>query len=307
MWINKAPANIALIKYMGKSENNIPYNVSLSYTTHRFITEISLEEHPDEDVFINDLQLNSVEIERFLKHLTYIKEVSDFHGFFKVKSKNNFPRSAGIASSASSFAALTKCAFKAINTIQKKPSASIEEMSAVSRVGSGSSCRSFFSPWCVWKDNYAKKIDIPIDNLLHDIVLINREIKTVSSSDAHKRVFSSLLMNGRKKRAELRFHKLLDAFKNDNWSDVYQICWEEFFDMHALFETSRPHFGYITDKTMYALSKIRNFWKIHNNGPIATIDAGANIHLLWKKEAEQLRHIFKEEIISLSLSDIAFL
>jgi diphosphomevalonate decarboxylase len=51
--------------------------------------------------------------------------------------------------------------------------------------------------------------------------------------------------------------------------------------MHALFETSDPHFGYISTATLQKLREIENLWKENNDGPIVTIDAGSNIHLLW--------------------------
>ena len=44
-WLATAPANIALIKYMGKldSNNNLPSNASLSYTLKNLVTKVSLE------------------------------------------------------------------------------------------------------------------------------------------------------------------------------------------------------------------------------------------------------------------------
>lgn len=295
MWIAKAPSNIALIKYMGKQENNIPCNVSLSYTLDNFFTEVqlNLNEKSAADNFINDI-LSENEKNRFLNHLRYIKNLLNFNGFFCVRSVNSFPKSAGIASSASSFAALTMCAFKAISNIKGIKMPSQEYMSSVSRIGSGSSCRSFFSPWCVWKEEEAKKINFPVE-VEHQLILVNSEKKDISSSEAHRRVQTSLLMQNRPQRAEFRFEKLISAFENKKWDEAYQVCWEEFQDMHALFETSFPHFGYILPETLDALIKIRKFWKDHNDGPIVTLDAGPNIHLLWKKENKELQKSFYEE------------
>ncbi len=283
MWVSKAPSNIALIKYMGKKENNIPCNVSLSYTLEEFFTEVTLEQtHNNCDQFITN-ELSESEKAKFLNHLKYIKDICKFCGFFAVTSKNSFPKSVGIASSASSFAALTMCAFKAISDIQGSNIPSFEYMSTVSRRGSGSSCRSFFSPWCIWKSDKAEKIDIPIE-IKHEIILISKDKKEISSSEAHKRVQTSMLIEGREKRAEKRCRSLISAFRNGEWNKAYQICWEEFWDMHALFETSDPSFGYFLPETLNVLLKIRKFWKKYGDGPIVTIDAGPNIHLLWRKE-----------------------
>ena len=295
-WAATAPSNIALIKYMGKEDGNIPTNISLSYSLDRFTTEVRLElnNETDADVFVNQENLLPEECQRFLEHLAYIKELCNFCGNFTVKSKNNFPHSAGIASSASSFAALTLCAFDAISEIKNAPSPTVDFMSSVSRKASGSSCRSFFFPWCVWDENSARKIDLPNCKILrHDLILINSEKKEISSSDAHKLIRTSLLADGRKERAENRFYRLISALNADNWQAAYQICWEEFSDMHAMFETSSPHFGYMHPETTRALVEIRRFWKTHNDGPIVTIDAGPNVHLLWREDSEDLRREFK--------------
>jgi diphosphomevalonate decarboxylase len=293
MWICKAPSNIALIKYMGKLENNIPCNVSLSYTLKKFQTEVSLKICDKRDIFADEMHLGSEAAARFLHHLARIKKITACHEFFEIKSKNNFPHSAGIASSASSFAALTICAFKAICEIKNLPMPSLEEMSQISREASGSSCRSFFSPWCRWEGKSTEKIDIKINNLSHDLVLVSKKSKEISSGNAHRLVKSSLLFEGRPKRASLRFEKLVDALNSDKWSDAYQLCWEEFWDMHALFETSNPHFGYINSATIAILSQIREYWKNYNDGPIVTIDAGSNVHLLWRLDQITLRNKLK--------------
>jgi diphosphomevalonate decarboxylase len=290
---------------MGKKEGNIPVNASLSYTLHRFITNVSLEICAENDLFVNSMGLTEKEINRFLSHLNYIRQLTDFKGFFRITSKNNFPYSAGIASSASSFAALTICAFKAISDIKNISCPSQEYMSAVSKNGSGSSCRSFFSPWCLWRGKIAAKINIKINELSHDIILVKKELKKISSSEAHRLVQTSMLMKGRNERAEMRLEQLISALNNDKWDAAYQICWEEFFDMHALFETSSPHFGYITADTMLVLSEVRKFWKMHNDGPLVTIDAGPNVHLLWKNE--NLRTLFKKTLPYNIFSEISLL
>lgn len=288
MWEAKAPANIALIKYMGKEEANIPVNVSLSYTLHNFISEVSLKLCTGCDSFENSEFARGLSFTRFIGHLQYIKYRTNCKEHFTISSKNNFPHSAGIASSASSFAALTICAYKAISEIQNIPMPTSEELSEISRLASGSSCRSFFSPWCVWRGTHAKKADIKIQNLLHDLILINASPKDIPSSKAHELIKTSLLFEDRAKRAEMRYEKLLEALEN-NWEQAYQICWAEFSDMHAMFQTSNPHFSYIKSETLTALDLIQNFWAENNDGPIVTIDAGPNIHLLWREDQAPIR------------------
>lgn len=303
IWKVRAPSNIALIKYMGKSDGNVPCNTSLSYALEGLYTEVTLrliekreeaseenrtgtEEKEKSADFFENSSLSEPEVERFLKHLRYVKKLTNFGGQFYVVSRNSFPMSAGIASSASSFAALTMCAFKAISDIRGIQMPSKEFMGDVSRVGSGSSCRSFFSPWCIWRvENGAsviEKVDIPLE-LDHRLILVDTKAKEVLSSEAHRRVQTSLLMERRAERAEMRCEKLIAALRDVNWQEAYQICWEDFWDMHALFETSNPAFGYMLPKTLEVLRKVRSFWKEKGDGPIATVDAGPNVHLLWRK------------------------
>jgi diphosphomevalonate decarboxylase len=171
-------------------------------------------------------------------------------------------------------------------------------MSAISGKASGASRRSFFSPWSVWDDDGARGIDIKIRELNHDITLIDKSPKKVSSSEAHKFVESSPLFAERPRRAEKRFVDLLDAFNGDRWNDVCQICWEEFCDMHAMFETSSPSFGYIQPKTRFVLDEVEKFRKANGDGPIATLDAGPNVHFLWRKDQDELRNELKSAILS---------
>ncbi|MBY0378012.1 MAG: diphosphomevalonate decarboxylase, partial [Gammaproteobacteria bacterium] len=161
-WFAQAPANIALIKYMGKKDkdNNIPDNPSLSYTLNNLLSSVELESYtgkkdlwePLDTPGAGSFTLSIPGQQRFLQHLARIKAYFQFTGSFILRSTNNFPQSSGLASSASSFAALTKCAVLAISELRSQPLLSIEEQALLSMQGSGSSCRSFFSPWALWQD-----------------------------------------------------------------------------------------------------------------------------------------------------------
>lgn len=94
-----------------------------------------------------------------------------------MQSCNNFPHSSGMASSASSFAALTRCAAIALSELTNKPIPSVDEQAQLSRLGSGSSCRSFYSPWALWEDNEVKEIDLPYKELIYQGVIISNKKK----------------------------------------------------------------------------------------------------------------------------------
>lgn len=298
IWKAAAPSNIALIKYMGKLDftKNIPSNSSLSYTLQDLKTFVEIERtDATEDQWLPLVQMgclspifSSQGQQRFLTFFKKLKDVYHVKENFIIKSANNFPSDSGMASSASSFAALTMAASDAFESLGYK-NRSGQKLYQLSREGSGSSCRSFFSPWAVWKGIEVFKPEIKIQKLLHDVVLVDAKIKEVSSGEAHKRVETSPHNKGRAERAEARLKDLIAAFNEDNWKGAYNIVWDEFMDMHDLFETSEPLFCYRTAKSYSALQMIREFWQGKNDGPLVTMDAGPNIHLLWREDQQLLR------------------
>ena len=306
-WFAQAPSNIALIKYMGKKStgNNIPINPSLSYTLNNLVSSVMLEKLAGKKDFWEPLDapgalpfdLSSEAIDRFLQHLARIKTDYKYTGGFMVRSSSNFPHNCGLASSASSFAALTKCAVLALSELTSKPLLSIEEQANLSRKGSGSSCRSFFSPWALWEEESVKAIDLPYNQLIHQVIVISSHAKEVSSSDAHERIKSSLLYPARSNRAKENLKLLLNAFAVRNWGDAFQVCWREFQDLHQLFTTCSQSFTYMTDQTKLALQTLQDFWLREGDGPLVTMDAGPNIHLLYRSDQEEMAHKFKQDYL----------
>lgn len=301
-----APSNIALIKYMGKlnPDSNQPTNSSLSLTLNdlRTVVRLSYREDLKSDQWqpltgdgFSRLNLSEKSQGRFLKHLAYLKKVHQFQGNFLVESGNNFPSDCGLASSASSFAALTMAATEALNTLKKNQDIQTPlEVAELSRVGSGSSCRSFFGPWALWFSEGVRPLEFPLGAVLHQVVIVEDAIKSVSSSEAHKRVTTSELFEGRPERAEKRLAELLEAFKAGDWNRAYEISWAEFWDMHALFETSKPPFGYMTAGTLKVLRYLQDLWSNEKDGPIVTMDAGANVHLIYRNDQQDLAKRIKE-------------
>ena len=79
-------------------------------------------------------------------------------------------------------------------------------------------------------------------------------------------------------------NEFLKSTKNLDWRNLFDLAWAEFWDMHSLFETATPAFGYFTADTMAVLQTSRDYWKRHGDGPLVTMDAGPNVHLLWRKD-----------------------
>lgn len=332
-WRAQRPANIALIKYMGKRTDtpdawqNQPCNPSLSYTLDRCRSEVILvRNQADQDRlfpphnttacrpmpspsagFLPPL-FTRASRQRFLSHLKFIKTHFQAHHLcFDIYTYNNFPLSCGIASSASSFAALTDCAVRAIQeTLQETLSAmqapqapaapqphhatSPRRLSQLSQCGSGSSCRSFFSPWALWEQHGAAPLrDIsPLPVLQHRCILVDTRPKLVSSSQAHQRVKTSPHFAGRIQRARGRLYALLHSLQTQNWSDGFAIIWEEFQDMHALFRTASPYFDYITPQTQQLLDQLQQQWQRQGDGPWVTLDAGPNIHCFFRETQQAM-------------------
>ena len=307
-WFAQAPANIALIKYMGKKdpEKNIPGNASLSYTLDKLLTNVMLEEHSGtkdiwEPLTIPGAQpftLPTAAQERFIQHLAMLKAYFNYSGSFVVRSSNNFPHSSGLASSASSFAALTKCTALALSELTHCPLPSIETQAALSRQGSGSSCRSFFSPWALWDDQTVSAIQLPYMQLFHEVIIISQDEKKVSSSAAHQRILTSPHYATRSDRASQNLKLLLTAFTAKDWTAAYQICWHEFQDMHHLFSTCDQPFSYMTEKSNAALSSVQDLWQRNGDGPIVTMDAGPNIHLLYRMDQGEMAMQFKKDYLT---------
>lgn len=295
-WEASAPANIALIKYMGKTAEGQPVNSSLSYTLPHLTTTVTLirKDHGEDEwgAEEGDFVLNEAEQARFLAHLKRVKEHFKCEQAFKVRSKNSFPSHCGLASSAASFAALTRCVVAAVTELLPRADAhklTRRQLSDLSRQGSGSSCRSFFDQWALWSpEDGVEAIALPYPELQHYAAVVSTQPKPVSSSEAHQRVQNSLLFTGRPERAERRLQSLIYHLHKQDWQGAFEVVWQEYWDMHALFETSQPNFGYMQAGTLSVLQLVRDCWAAKQDGPLVTLDAGANVHVLFRPDQEKL-------------------
>ena len=296
-WSVEAPSNVALIKYMGKrDQENHPINSSLSYTLNRFKSLVEIEKKSQAPDIWEPMEgspiLSECGREKFLNHWKRLKGRLGIEGSFKIRSSNNFPSDCGMASSASSFAALTLCAHKV-----NPGDVCQETLAQWSAKGSGSSCRSFFSSWVKWDEKGGVcSVDLPYKNLLYNVVVVSTLRKEVSSSQAHLNVKTSFLSEGRSSRAKRRLEDLVDAFLSRDWERAFEISWAEFWDMHALFETSCPSFGYMSLESLDVLNTVRKFWKENKDGPLVTMDAGPNVYLLYRQDQEKAQTQLKKQL-----------
>lgn len=287
---------------MGKADvsQNKPINSSLSYCLQKLRTYVRIQQNPnlmqDQWTCYNREDLRPLELSekgrtRYLAYFQELKKEFKISGFFDIQSANNFPSDCGLASSASSFAALTLTAHEWMikNSAGQPMPYRAKELARISQKGSGSSCRSFFDNWALWNQTgSAEGIEFPYKSLRHQVILCDETVKSISSSEAHLKVSSSDLFKGRADRAEERLQYLVQALRDKNWEKAYLISWNEFWDMHALFHTSNPPFMYMTGQGTEALKWLNQLWNERKDGPLITMDAGSNVHLLYKEDQEDL-------------------
>lgn len=322
----RAPSNIALMKYMGKKETagNVPDNPSLSMTLNNLCTyvNVDLQESAsgqfrvrqgfDETKGVDPSRLQIPElkgpgIEKMERHWkrtteaapTILKEAglafrTNGPASAVLQTANTFPMGSGIASSASSFAAMTlaglaACAADPIKLKEFWNGTSSSDAAArtamkracarISRQGSGSSCRSFEGPFVEWSEESAQAVQTAMPEMSHFVIAVSRTEKKISSSQAHQLVKTSPLWNGRVERVTERFHALRAALSIGDIAEVSRLSWTEMWEMHSLFHTASPAFSYWEPGTIHAL---RSFAEdvLSDHPPIVTLDAGPNVHVL---------------------------
>ena len=291
---------------------NQSLNPSLSYTLSHFVTTVRIEESGEdnwslfnENPFQNrrlysfsrkidfNNEVSASAQKRFLDFFQFLKRFFLIPGHYTIFSQNNFPTAIGAASSASSFSALTLAAYKLARDRsalkEKTNNMTIQDLAHLSRVGSGSSCRSFFSPWCIWTNQKILPFETSWKRLLHQLIVVDFQAKEASSTKAHKMVKTSPHFKNRSDRAKKRMESLSQALNRKNWKKCFQICYEEFLDLHSLFETAEPPLKYKNDSTQKVLDYVNDFWKNNKDGPLITMDAGANVHLLYRPNQQKQR------------------
>lgn len=326
-WVDAvAPSNIALIKYMGKLNvgGNVSTNASLSLTLDHLRTRVRARFEPghakpfvwrplEESGFFKPVLSEKGEA-RFLAHAERcLRRLSKGRieldaiattNSLLIESANDFPSDCGLASSASSFAALTLAVAKLCEVDVEKLENRLR-LAELSREGSGSSCRSLFSPWALWRASGAEPVEgLPeVGRIRHLAIIVDSKKKAVSSSEAHVRVTSSLLFRGRVERAEERLRLVTDQLKRASgtggvhaWNRAAHTVWAESWDMHALFESSEPPFGYFIPESVRVLNVVREIANELSSElgcdvfrePMVTMDAGPNVHImLWNDGATE--------------------
>ncbi|MGD9873164.1 MAG: diphosphomevalonate decarboxylase [Kiritimatiellia bacterium] len=302
-----APVNIALCKYWGKRDEklNLPVTSSLSVSLPELgaTTKISFRDGHDL-LRLNgaDQPQDSAASRRVSKYLDLFRPDKDT--FFQVDSESSIPIAAGLASSASGFAAL---ALALDDLYQWK--LGLHDLSILARLGSGSACRSVYTGFVIWHagtradgmDSFAEPVDGEWPGLCMGLIMVSHHEKAVPSRTAMKRtVETSALYRAWPAKVEADIKETRRAIEEKDFDLLGRTAESNALAMHATMLDSQPPVLYWMPETVETIKKI---WHLREKGLAVyfTMDAGPNIKALFMQRdtADMQRHFPGMEIASI--------
>ncbi|WP_432411861.1 diphosphomevalonate/mevalonate 3,5-bisphosphate decarboxylase family protein [Rasiella sp. SM2506] len=323
----QAPSNIALVKYWGKYGEQLPQNASVSFTLSECRTEttlhfekISRSENFNFEVYLDGKREESFEpkiqkfFERVEKYVPFLKEYK-----FKIETKNTFPHSSGIASSASGMSALAVCLVQLENqllgvnlstALDETRESQLNKASFLARLGSGSASRSIEGPLVVWGVHpeiegssnlfgvkYPDAVHENFSNYQDTILLVDKGEKQVSSTVGHDLMHDHPYSAERFKEANNNLAKLKTIFKEGDLSAFIEIVESEALQLHAMMMASKPYFILMKPNTLEIINNIWDFRRETGSEVCFTLDAGANVHVLYPvSEKERVQKFIVEQL-----------
>jgi diphosphomevalonate decarboxylase len=312
----ESPSNIALVKYWGKNNNQIPKNSSISFTLNKCVTITTLKFNKKSKkdnalsfqvYYDNKLSVNfRPKIRTFLDRiLIYCPFLSDYD--FDINTVNSFPHSSGIASSASGMSALALCIMSIERLVNPKTSDEYfyNKASFLARLGSGSACRSVSGSINLWgkHDSFSTSSDLfsisypkyvdPIFFNYHDaILLVDKGKKVVSSTLGHELMNNHVFSTQRFELAQNNIDLLSVILETGNIDEFIELVESEALMLHGLMMTSDPSYILLKPNTIEIINRVQNYRK-SNHIPICfTLDAGANLHLLFPDSCSENAYKF---------------
>ncbi len=296
-----APSNIAFVKYWGTrdKQRTLPYNPSISMTLTHCVSRCTVEyldgsgEANGDEVLLRGAggELRPAPAgfaAGVVAHLNRLREWAGVKGSFRVATENTFPTGAGLASSASGFAAL---ALATASALGRTPGA--QEASRLALLsGSGSAARSVLGGFVEWPspDPEDDAAAFPIASADHwdlrDVVaVVDSSPKEVSSREGHSRAPTSSFWKRRLEDLPGRLATVRRAVEERDFAALGAVLEEEAIELHLIAMSSKPPIYYWTPGTIAVLTLVR---RLRDQGldAYATIDAGPNVHLIATPEAE---------------------
>lgn len=279
-------ANIAFIKYWGNRDAvlRLPVNGSISMNLDGLFTRTTVSFQPSlalDKLVINSHQVMGKGLERVAALLNVVRLSAEIGLRAEVVSENNFPTGAGIASSASAFAALALAATKAAGLDWSE-----SQISRLARLGSGSASRSIPSGFVEWRmgtgdeDSFAVSIAPPEHWALADCVaIVAAGHKATGSTEGHALAPTSPLQAARVADAPRRLEICRRAILERDFTALANIIELDSDMMHAVMMTSQPALFYWKPATLTVMEAVRS-WRRDGLRAAYTIDAGPNVHVI---------------------------
>ena len=282
----QAFANIAFIKYWGNRDNTLrlPMNGSISMNLDGLYTRTTVSFQPSlpfDELIINGQEIAGAGRDRVSYILDIIRGMANIHERAEVMSENNFPSGAGIASSASAFAALALAGSKAAGL-----NLSEQELSRLARRGSGSASRSIPGGFVEWQqgtgdeDSFAFSIAEPNHwNLVDCIAIVSTSHKKTGSTEGHSIAGTSKLQAARVADAPRRLEVCRKAILERDFNAFASIVELDSDMMHSVMMTSTPALHYWKSESLEVMNCVRQ-WRSEGMQVCYTVDAGANVHVI---------------------------
>ena len=278
--------NIAFIKYWGNRDDllRLPSNGSISMNLDGLYTQTQVTFDPSlasDKLILDGASTQGPALWRVSTFLDLVRERAGLQLHARVESSNNFPMGAGIASSASAFAALALAASTAAGL-----ELSEKDLSRLARGGSGSACRSIpggFVEWQAGQDDetsFAFSIAPPEHWSLADcIAIVSQEHKPTGSAQGQALAYTSLLQAPRLADAPRRLEICRRAILDRDFSAFAEVVELDSNLMHAVMMTSYPPLFYWQPATLQVIQAVIQ-WRQEGQPLCYTIDAGPNVHVL---------------------------
>lgn len=289
----EAPANIALCKYWGKrdTELNLPVTSSLSVSLGTLGTRTTVQqaETTEDIVLLNGAP--AAPDSDFARRLNAFLDLFREPGGpgWRVETVNTIPTAAGLASSASGFAALVLALDDWFGWALDGRSLSI-----LARLGSGSASRSVFTGFVEWHageaadgmDSYAEPLDLSWPDFRIGLWTLSAEAKKIGSRDAMRRtVETSALYRAWPGQCAEDLPGLRSALSDRDIERTGALAERNALAMHATGLGAWPPVLFWLPETVAAL---RAVWALRDGGvPVyATMDAGPNVKVLFEANRE---------------------
>ena len=290
----QANPNIAFIKYWGNRDNTLrlPSNGSISMNLDGLYTRTTVSFQPSlpyDELIINGHEVMGQGLDRIAYILDIIRGMANIHARAEVMSENNFPSGAGIASSASAFAALALSGSTAAGLNLSEP-----ELSRLARRGSGSASRSIPGGFVEWQagtseeDSFAFTIAGPDHwDLMDCVAIVSAAHKKTGSTEGHSIAPTSQLQAARVADAPRRLEICHRAILERDFDAFAAIVELDSDMMHAVMMTSRPALHYWKPASLEVMHCVRG-WRAEGMQVCYTVDAGPNVHVICLEDQSQV-------------------